>query len=212
MKKIAISNNALRTLRRMSRNPTALVVSKIELFASNPAALGQNLKPLEGGGEAFRLRAGNWCVIMIDDGQVIAVVKIGPRVDPRGVRGRSMPVQFIDTPSGRFAVLPEEDYRRLAEAAEDMTDLATIERFRQRLAAGEEELVPAAVVKRLLAGEHPLRVWREHRGLSMQALAEAAGLSQAYVSQIETSKREGSLSAVKALAAALNLAVDDLLP
>ncbi|WP_207779353.1 helix-turn-helix domain-containing protein [Zavarzinia aquatilis] len=50
----------------------------------------------------------------------------------------------------------------------------------------------------------------EHRGLSARALADRAGLSQAYVSQIETGKREGSISAMKVLAGALNVGLDDL--
>jgi hypothetical protein len=30
-----------------------------------------------------------------------------------------------------------------------------------------------------------MRAWREHRGMTLQVLADAAGLSRAYVSQIE---------------------------
>ena len=122
-----------------------------------------------------------------------------------------MVVQFLETPSGRFAVLPEADYQRMAEALDDAEAGAIIDRFRQRLAAGDEELVPANVVNRLLAGENPVRVWREHRGIKVGELATAANLSQAYVSQIEAGKREGSIGAMKAIAAALAVAIDDLL-
>ncbi|MFA5123371.1 helix-turn-helix domain-containing protein [Zavarzinia sp.] len=121
-----------------------------------------------------------------------------------------MSVQFIDTPAGRLAVLPEGDYRRLIEAAEDAEDRATIARYRDRLATGEEEALPATMVKHLIEGESPLRVWREHRGLSARALAEKAGLSQAYVSQIEGGRREGSIAAFKALATALDVTIDDI--
>ncbi len=31
---------------------------------------------------------------------------------------------------------------------------------------GEDELIPSEVVEQLLAGEHPLKVWREYRGLT----------------------------------------------
>lgn len=121
-----------------------------------------------------------------------------------------MTVQYIETPAGRFAVLPEADYLRLVEAIEDTTDLAAIDRYRARLASGEEEALPADMVKRMIDGESPLKLWREHRGLSARALADRAGLSQAYVSQIETGKREGSISAMKAIAGALNVGLDDL--
>ncbi|HLJ71189.1 MAG TPA: hypothetical protein VKU03_07725 [Roseiarcus sp.] len=46
-----------------------------------------------------------------------------------------MTVQFIETEAGRLAVLPEAEYRRLADAAEDVVDAAAIDRFREKLAA-----------------------------------------------------------------------------
>src|SRR3546814_9718952 len=66
------------------------------------------------------------------------------------------------------------------------------------------------MVDRLLAGENPIRVWREHRGMSASQLAERAGLSQAYVSQLETGRRDGTVAALGALARALGLDIDDL--
>ena len=122
-----------------------------------------------------------------------------------------MAVQFIETPVGRMAVLPEAEYRELAEACEDAECAAIIERFREKLAAGEEELIPGYVVDRILAGENPVRVWREHRGMKVGELAIAAGMSQAYASQIESGKREGSVSAMRAIAAALGVTIDDLI-
>lgn len=63
----------------MSASVSALIVSKIEQFATDPASLGNNLMPLKGRAGEFRLRVGDWRVIMSDDGVVIAVIKIGPR-------------------------------------------------------------------------------------------------------------------------------------
>lgn len=121
-----------------------------------------------------------------------------------------MSVQFIKTAAGRLAVLPEEEYLGLVEAVEDAADSAAVERYRTRLASGEDEALPAGLVKRLIEGESPVRVWRDHRGMSARALAEKAGLSQAYVSQIEGEKREGSVAAIKAIAQALGVMIDDL--
>jgi hypothetical protein len=39
--------------------------------------------------------------------------------------------------------------------------------------------VPIEVTKRLMAGAVPVRVWREHRGLSGRTLAARAGISTA---------------------------------
>ncbi len=109
-----------------------------------------------------------------------------------------------------FVALSRDAYDRLVEAAEDAADSAAIARFEQRLAAGEEEFVPSAMVDRILAGENLVRVWREHRGLTVSALAEMAGIAQPYLSQIETGKREGTLQTMKKIAGALRVKLDDL--
>ena len=109
-----------------------------------------------------------------------------------------------------FVALSRAAYDRLVEAAQDAADSAAIARFEQRLAEGEEEFVPAAMVDRILAGENLVRVWREHRGLTVSALAEMAGIAQPYLSQIETGKREGTLATMKKIAGALRVKLDDL--
>ncbi len=121
-------------------------------------------------------------------------------------------VQYIETPAGRFAVLPEEEFRAIADAAEDNADRMVIAEFRRKLAAGEEELVPSEIVDRILAGENRIRVWREHRGMKATELAEAVGVSQGFLSQLETGKREGSVTVLKAIATALKVDLDDLVP
>ncbi len=94
--------------------------------------------------------------------------------------------------------------------AEDAEDAAAVARFRARLAAGEEELVPAAVVDRLLAGESPVRVWREHRGLTQSGLGRASGVNRVVVADIEAGRKGGSVRSLKALAGALGVGIDDL--
>ena len=123
-----------------------------------------------------------------------------------------MNTQIIITPAGdRLVVLPEAEYEALVAAAEDATDIATVRRFKERLVSGEEELVPATIVDRLVAGENAIRVWREHRGLSANSLAEKAGIAQAFLSQIETGKRDGTVTTLKKIADALSVTVDDLI-
>lgn len=76
-----------------------------------------------------------------------------------------------------YVVLPWDEYQGLLEALEDRADAAALTRFAERLARGEEETLPAAMVDRLLAGESPLRMWREHRGFTQSQLGEAAGVA-----------------------------------
>lgn len=122
-----------------------------------------------------------------------------------------MTKQIITTPNGeRMVVLPEAEYERLLDAAEDAADVAAIQKFEEKLAAGEEEFIPAEYVNRVLDGENRVAVWREFRGLTSKQLADAAGISQAYLSQIEGGKREGSIGTMKRIADALRLGLDDL--
>jgi DNA-binding XRE family transcriptional regulator len=122
-----------------------------------------------------------------------------------------MSVQFIDTADGkRLAVLPEADYRALIEAKEENDDLAAVREFDARLARGEEELISAQYVNRMIDGENKIRVWREYRGLTVKALAEAAGVTPAYLSQIETGAREGTIETLKKLSGALRVTIDDI--
>jgi mRNA interferase RelE/StbE len=62
----------------MPANLSALIRSKIDAYAADPATLGNNVTKLVGR-DGFRLRVGDWRVIFDDDGAVIAVLKIGPR-------------------------------------------------------------------------------------------------------------------------------------
>ena len=74
------------------------------------------------------------------------------------------------------------------------------------------ERVPAVIAHRLVAGESPVRVWREARGLSLHALAAEAEISPSLLSEIETGKKDGSIRTLAALARVLRVDVDDLLP
>ena len=69
-------------------------------------------------------------------------------------------------------------------------DARIIERAWAEDAAGET--IPGEVVKAILAGESPLRVWRKHRELTLDALAERVGVSKGYLSQVENLHKDGT--------------------
>ena len=106
--------------------------------------------------------------------------------------------------------LRRAEFEALLAELEDAHDIAAIHETEARIAAGDEELIPLAVVERLMAGEHPVRVWREHRGMTGRALAEAAGIPASYLSVIESGHKPGSFHAMAALAAALGVEMEDL--
>ena len=121
-------------------------------------------------------------------------------------------VQIIHDDAGQpmFAVLPWREYVRLAkeEAAEALLSDKEI----YDLAKEEEgESFPIEVADRLLAGISPIKVYREHRGMSQKELAAATNISSVYLSQIETGRRIGSARTLASIAHALEVSLDDLL-
>lgn len=108
-----------------------------------------------------------------------------------------------------YAVLPYNLYLQLLEDAEMLQDIRDYDDAKRRLDAGEET-VPLEFVEAMLDGEHPVKVWREHRQLTQRQLAAQAGISAAYLSQIESGKRTGSAEVLQALARALGVDLDDI--
>jgi ribosome-binding protein aMBF1 (putative translation factor) len=96
------------------------------------------------------------------------------------------------------------DVDRLFEQLEDLEARAAY------TATRVEERLPPEVVKRLCAGDNPVRVFREHRGLSPGRLAEKSGVAGSYLAAIESGGRRASAKALSALAAVLEVAVEDL--
>jgi DNA-binding XRE family transcriptional regulator len=110
------------------------------------------------------------------------------------------------------AVLRRRDYDALIKAYEEAADALALADVRAREAAANAEYVPVELAERIfVVGEHPVRVWREHRGLSLGALAKEAGIAQSYVSEIEHGRKRGSVRALAALAKALRVDIEDLL-
>lgn len=110
-----------------------------------------------------------------------------------------------------FAVIPIEDYERIAELLEDITDAEIASRISAKLKSGEEESFPASIVEHLLNGENPVRILREYRGMSVLELANACGVTRAHIYQIESGKREMSVELLRKLVFVLNVDADMLL-
>ncbi|MEO7838662.1 MAG: helix-turn-helix transcriptional regulator [Anaerolineales bacterium] len=109
-----------------------------------------------------------------------------------------------------WAILPYDDYLHLLEQAEMLEDIRDYDAAKAELENGEDELIPSEVVFAILDGGNPIKIWREYRGLTQQQLADAAGISKPYLSQIETGKRKGSTEILSAIAKALDVSLDDV--
>ena len=108
--------------------------------------------------------------------------------------------------------IPLAEYQRLVELDEDAIDVAAANEVLAKLAAGTEELIPAAFADRIIDGESPLRVYRDYRGLTQVALSAASGVNRVQIAEIEARKKTGSVATLKKLATALKLDLDDLVP
>lgn len=106
-----------------------------------------------------------------------------------------------------FAVLPITEYRHLLKRLEDLEDARDLREYH----ATPSESFPASVVNQLLDGISPLKVFREYRGMTLDALGSACGVSAAALSQIENGKREPSVGLLKKLSEALRVDVDVLI-
>lgn len=122
-----------------------------------------------------------------------------------------MTVQIVEIAGQKMAMLPIDDYQKLLDIAEDRADVMAALTAEQRRAGGEEYL-PAELVDRIMNGESALRVWRQYRGMTAKALADRAGARMATISEIENGKAQGKPVLWRALAEALNVSIDDILP
>jgi len=109
-----------------------------------------------------------------------------------------------------WAVLPYEEYLQLIEQAELLEDIRDFDTISAAIERGEEELIPSEVVYAILDGENPIKVWREHRGLTQQQLAGKVKISKPYLSQIETGKRTGTTEILSAIAKALDVSLEEV--
>ena len=74
-----------------------------------------------------------------------------------------------------------------------------------------DDSLPEDVREKLALGrDNPIRIIRKFRGLTQDDLAQAAGISRPYLTEIETGRKNGSVKAMKAIAQALAVPLDAL--
>jgi len=130
--------------------------------------------------------------------------------DARIRRGMATPVPNAERPE--YAVLPWEDYQALLRAAggeEEAADAALLDALPDYDAG---DFLPDALVKRMVDGENPLKIWCEHRGIKPSELARRVGISPGYVSDIIAGKKGGSVEVLRRIAGALGVTIDDIVP
>jgi hypothetical protein len=121
--------------------------------------------------------------------------------------------QTIRTPAGEeLVVLSRQDYEHLvsalAEAEEELADIATLDQRQADLASGDNKILPAEVCRRLLDGQGRLQAIREWRGQSRSTIAESLRLDDATLARIEAKRTPLDHDMVGRLALLLNVPAD----
>lgn len=111
-------------------------------------------------------------------------------------------IQKLTIDGKGYVLLSEDDY-------EDLIDTIAAERIMARIAAGEETW-PLELVMELCETDSRIRTYRNYRKMSVSDLAAAAGISQPYLSEIESGKKTGSVEVLKRIATALKVDLDDI--
>ncbi len=115
-------------------------------------------------------------------------------------------IQVIEKRGRRFALVPLMRYRTLLKELEMLEDIRAYDAAKAR---DDGTRVPAAVVDAMLDETvHPIRAWRDRRGLTQQHLADAAGISKPFLCQIESRTRNASVTTLRRLGTALDVPID----
>ncbi len=116
--------------------------------------------------------------------------------------------QIIKTSTGEeLVVIPKADYEALLhaaeEAAEDAADVVIYDERKAELKT--EKALPADVTMDILRGSSRLKALRNWRKLTQAELADAIGVSQGFLSDLESNRRKPSAQTSSMLANALDV-------
>ncbi len=121
-----------------------------------------------------------------------------------------MRIEKITRKGKEFAVIPVDDLQKLMDDAEMLADVEAYDAVKGRIERGEDELIPLEITERRIAGESPVKIWREYRELTQEGLAKASRVSRVMIAAIESGRKTGGVATLKRLAAALRVDLDNL--
>jgi DNA-binding XRE family transcriptional regulator len=123
---------------------------------------------------------------------------------------------LISVTGEQLVVLTRAEYEALCERAEeaeeDAADVALYDAGKAKMAADPDCILPVEVSANVLRGQGLLQSLRTWRGLTQTQLAERANLSQVTLIELEARRRIGSTETLLALAKALEVNPNWLLP
>ena len=117
-------------------------------------------------------------------------------------------IEHFEREGTKMVSMPLADWEAIEEALED-EHLSRI--ANEWLSAPREPGIPINLALPIIGGLHPLKVYREHRGLSQAELAEKVGVRQPAIAQIEGRNRIGRPALLTKLAATLDMPLETLM-
>lgn len=173
---ILIARDARKILSRLQPAKARDIRQAIARVAANPSAPNPNLRPLKGVPNGFRIRIGDWRVSYIHDSAAQVSDGLRLRREHTGEPDQNPLYGELDGSLSAQAIAVALEASSVGEAEDAdlvVTTPAALEEMLEDAAATaafhatrDQERVPIELVDRLLAGENPVKVWREHRGLS----------------------------------------------
>lgn len=121
--------------------------------------------------------------------------------------------QIIRTPSGEeLVVLPRAEYEELLaradESAEDEEDIAIYDTRKAELAEAGVATLPKEVSAAILRGDSRLKAIRQWKDITQLHLSFKTGISQGYLSDLESGRRAGTPETIAKLADALSVPIN----
>jgi hypothetical protein len=104
----------------------------------------------------------------------------------------------------------DNDQARELEEMEHQRDAVTF--MLARMEEANDEPRPWSVAERLHAGEHPVAVFRELRGMTRDERGEAAAIEPSIIGEIESFEQEGAVRRLLAITRVLRVDLDNLVP
>lgn len=103
----------------------------------------------------------------------------------------------------------DDDIAAVAAARED--DARFAGRVASESGAAVETTIPIEIVRAKLDGAHPIRAWRDHRGMTQMQLSSRSGVGRDLIAQLETRKKTGSVETLTRIARALEVPIEALI-
>ena len=109
------------------------------------------------------------------------------------------------------AVVPIKKWEDMVKQLETMNDILDAQRISSEIESGEGETFPHDFVKKLVEKkDHPLRLWRKYRCLTLLQLAKMVGVTKSALSMIENGNSSPSGRLLKLLSVALKCEMEDV--